>query len=262
MLLPPMDSAQIFVGGEGRSGTTLLRVMLDAHPAIACGPESHFLVDPEFERFHRHFRGKWWKRAEGYGYGAAEIDDLFREFARNWFETYMRRQGTRRWADKTPQTIRILPYLWELFPTAKFVHMIRDGRDVACSIVPQRWGPDNVKDAARRWVSCIEAGVKQRGDAERYMEIRYEDLVLHAERELRRLCAWIGEPFDPAMLDYHAKDHDLAPRTESSADQVDKPLYTSAIGRFRRDLAPRDLRKFEKIAGTTLEFLGYPLAGD
>ena len=256
-----MERDPIFVGGEGRSGTTLLRVMLDAHPAIACGPESHFLVDPEFEKFHRHFRGTWWKRAEGYGYAAPDVDDLFRDFARNWFETYMRRQGKRRWADKTPQTIRILPYLWELFPTAKFVHMIRDGRDVCASIVPQRWGPGNVKDAARRWVECIGNGVRHRGDAARYLEIRYEDLVLHSERELRRLCAWIGEEFDPAMLAYHEKEHDLAPRTESSAPQVEKPLYTSAIGRWKRDLSPSDVRKFEKIAGETLVFLGYELSG-
>lgn len=255
-----MESAPIFVGGEGRSGTTLLRVMLDAHPAIACGPESHFLTDPEFERFHTHCRRKWWRRAEGYGYSIADIDTLFRDFARTWFETYMRRQGKRRWADKTPQTIRILPYLWDLFPTAKFVHMIRDGRDVACSIIPQKWGPDNVKDAAKRWVWCIEAGVRHRADTARYTEIRYEDLVLHPERELRRLCAWIGEPFDPAMLAHEAKEHDLAPGTESSAAQVGKPIYTSAIGRWKRDLSPSDVRKFERIAGETLEMLGYPLS--
>ena len=256
-----MESAPIFVGGEGRSGTTLLRVMLDAHPSIACGPESHFLTDPEFERFHRHFRKTWHRRAEGYGYGPSEVDDLFRDFARNWFETYMRRHGKRRWADKTPQTIRVLPYLWELFPTAKFVHMIRDGRDVACSIIPLKWGPNNLKDAAKRWVSCIEAGVRHRGVAARYMEIRYEDLVLQPERELRRLCEWIGEPFDAAMLAHAEREHDLAPGTETSASQVGKPVYTSAIGRWKRDLSPSDVRKFEKIAGKTLAFLGYELAG-
>lgn len=261
MLLPPMDRPPVFVGGEGRSGTTLLRVMLDAHPAISCGPESHFLTDPAFQEFHRHFKRTWHRRAESYGYGASDVDDLFRDFARNWFETYMRRQGKTRWADKTPQTIRVLPYLWELFPEARFVHMIRDGRDVACSIIPQRWGPNNVKDAAKRWVSCIENGVRHRADTARYLEVRYEHLVEHSERELRRICAFIGEAFDPAMLTYHETDHDLSPRTESSAHQVEKPLYTSAIGRWKRDMTPSDVRKFERIAGPTLQMLGYPLSG-
>ena len=73
MLLPPMDFDPVFLGGEGRSGTTLLRVMLDAHPSIACGPESQFLADPRFREFHKHFRDTWWRRGEGFGY-AKEYD--------------------------------------------------------------------------------------------------------------------------------------------------------------------------------------------
>lgn len=257
MLLPPMDFDPIFLGGECRSGTTLMRVMLDAHSAISCGPETHFLVDDQFRRFHHHFRGKWWKRAAGYDYSTDDMDDLVRDFARGWFETYMHRQGKRRWADKTPQTINILPYLWELFPTAKFVHLIRDGRDVACSIIPKPWGPMNVKDAARRWVQCIQAGVAHRDDTERYMEVRYEDLVHHPERELRRVMTFVGEEFEPRQLAYHEHDYDMPKETEASADQVARPLYTSAIGRYERDLSKRDLRRFEKIAGPTLDFLGY-----
>lgn len=258
MLLPPMQYEPIFVGGEGRSGTTLLRVMLDAHPAIACGPETHFLVDPEFKKFHHNFRGKWWKRAEGFGYGLSDMDEMVRNFVRDWHETYMLRRGKRRWADKTPSTIRILPYLWELFPTAKFIHMIRDGRDVCCSILEQKWGPDEAGEAAERWVSCIQAGLPYRKDTSRYMEVRYEDLATQPERELRKICAWIGEEFHPSMLRFEEAEHDLAPKTESSAHQVDKPLYTSAIGRWRRDMPPKNLKKFMKIAGPTLEMLGYP----
>lgn len=257
MLLPPMEFDPIFLGGEGRSGTTLLRVMLDAHSAIACGPETHFLVDGELRRFHHHFRGTWWKRAAGYGYSLADMDDMVRDFVRSWFETSMRRRGKRRWADKTPQTIHALDYVWELFPTAKFVHVIRDGRDVACSIIPQRWGPDNVKDAARRWRLCIETGVKHRGDP-RYAEVRYEDLVREPERELRRVLEFVGEPFEPQCLEYWKAAHDLAPETESSAAQVARPLSTSSIERWRRDLTPREQRLFAKHAGETLAFLGYP----
>ncbi len=259
MLLPEMEYPPIFLGGEGRSGTTLLRVMLDAHSGISCGPETHFLVDERFQKFHEHFRNTWWRRGEGYAYEKSDLDDLFRDFARGWFETYMRRRGKRRWADKTPQTIHILPYLWELFPAARFVHVIRDGRDVACSIIPQNWGPNNVKDAAHRWVDCIWKGVLHRADTERYVEVRYEQLAAEAESVLRPLMTWLGEEFEPAMLEYHRAQVDNPERTESSSEQVARPLYRSSIGRWRRDLSAKDLRQFLKIAGETLEFLGYEM---
>ncbi len=260
MLLAPMEFDPVFLGGEGRSGTTLLRVMLDAHPAIACGPESHFLVDPRFRAFHEHFRNTKWRRAEGFGYDKDDLDDLVRDFARGWFETYMKRRGKRRWADKTPQTIHCLPYLWELFPTARFVHLIRDGRDVACSIMPQNWGPNTITEAAERWVDCVWKGVIHRADTERYAEVRYEDLVTSPETEMRRILSWIGEEWDPAVLAHDRVDHDNPEHTESSAEQVARPLYTSSLGRWKRDLAPRDVKAFEKIAGETLEFLGFELA--
>lgn len=257
MLLEPMDFDPIFIGGEGRSGTTLMRVMLDAHSAISCGPETHFLVDERLRAYHLHFRRTWWRRAEGYGYTLDDMDDLVRDFVRGWFETYMRRQGKRRWADKTPQTIHVLPYVWELFPDAKFVHMIRDGRDVACSIIPQKWGPNNVKDAATRWVECIEKGVVHRGDTERYTEVRYEELVADQEGQAKRVLAWVGEEWEPEVLEYWKHDHDNPTKTESSAAQVEKPIYTSSIGRWERDLSSRDLKRFLRIAGPTLETLGY-----
>ena len=260
MLLPPMEFDPVFLGGEGRSGTTLLRVMLDAHPSIACGPESHFLVDQHFRDFHKYFRDTLWRRGEGFGYEKSDLDDLFRDFARGWFETYMKKRGKRRWADKTPQTIHCLPYLWELFPTARFVHLIRDGRDVACSIIPQNWGPSTVEEAAERWVDCVWKGVIHRADTERYSEVRYEDLVRDPEAHVRRVLAWIGEEWDACVLDYHRDVADNPEKTESSAEQVARPLYTSSLGRWQRDLKPKQVKAFEKIAGETLEFLGYELA--
>lgn len=252
-----LDFDPIFIGGEGRSGTTLLRVMLDSHSAISCGPESHFLVDPRLREFHEHFLAKWPKRAAGYGYGEVDMDAFVRGFVRNWFETYMRRRGKRRWADKTPQNIHALDYIWRLFPSAKFIHMIRDGRDVACSILPLRWGPGSVRTAAGRWVDCIEKGVRHREDRERYLEVRYEDLVRHPERETRRVTAFVGEEWEPCMLEYWRFQHDLPELTEESARQVSHPIHLESIGRWRRELSPRQLRQFVRIAGETLADLGY-----
>lgn len=257
MRLPPLECDPIFIGGEGRSGTTLLRVMLDSHSAIACGPETHFLVDPRFQEFHRHFSRTWERRAAGYGYAGRDLDDLVRDFVRGWFEPYMQRRGKRRWADKTPQNIHILPYLWELFPTAKVIHMIRDGRDVACSILPQGWGPNTIAAAAERWVSCIEKGLAHRNRTDRYMEVRYEDLVRQPERELRRVMDLVGEPWEPQMLEYWRCPHDLAPLTESSATQVVQPIYSRSIGRWKRELSSSEVSQYVHVAGTTLRRLGY-----
>ena len=238
MLLPPMEFDPLFLGGEGRSGTTLLRVMVDAHPAISCGPETHFLVDERLHAYHKHFRDTWWRRAEGYGYSQDDMDTMVRDFVRTWFETYMHRRGKRRWADKTPQSIHALEGIWRLFPTARFVHVIRDGRDVACSIIPQNWGPNNVTDAAKRWVECIWKGVVHRKDEQRYTEVRYEALATDPEPILRRLTEWIGEEFDSAMLEYHRREHDNPDR-----DRVERRAgRTPALHLVDRPLAPRPLR--------------------
>ncbi len=74
---------------------------------------------------------------------------------------------------------------------------------------------------------------------------------------MKRVLTWIDEDWDPAVLDYDKAEHDNPEKTESSAGQASRPLYTSSLGRWKRDLSAGDVRKFEKIAGETLEFLGY-----
>lgn len=246
----------IFVGGEPRSGTTLLRVILDTHPAIACGPESQFLADPKFQEFHDYFRRRWESRAAGFGYTKDDLDGLFRAFVTSFFEGYARRRGKRRWADKTPQTIWTLPYLWRLLPSARFVHMIRDGRDVACSVLEKDWGPKDAEEAARRWVKSIECGRAWRKDP-RYLEVRYEELVAHTEREVRRVLAFVGEPFVPEVLDYWRKPHDWAERNVEGPQTTSKPVYADSVGRWRRDLTGDALARYTAIAGPTLRELGY-----
>ena len=110
-------------------------------------------------------------------------------------------------------------------------------------------------------MDCVWKGVIHRADTERYMELRYEELVAAPETSVRRILGWIGEEWDPAVLDYHEADHDNPEKTESSAGQIERPLYTTSLGRWKRDLSVGDLRKFEKIAGETLEFLGYEISG-
>jgi hypothetical protein len=89
------------------------------------------------------------------------------------------------------------------------------------------------------------------------MEVRYEDLATEPEREVRRVLAFVGEEFEPGVLEYHRQEHDTPAATESSADQVARPVYTSSIGRWKRDLSARELKTFMKFGAETLARLGY-----
>ena len=88
-------------------------------------------------------------------------------------------------------------------PEARFVHLIRDGRDVALSVLKQPWGPQTIEAAAEKWRSRVLRGRSQQPYLGFYMEVKFEDLVLHTERELRRICEFVELDFDPAMLGYH-----------------------------------------------------------
>ncbi len=108
-----------------------------------------------------------------------------------------------RWGDKTPQYVRAIPTLAEIFPEARFIHIIRDGRDVALSLIRERFGPGNVYTAAGLWRETIEAG--RRGARilapDQYLEVRYEALTGNPGETLRSICAFVGESIHEDVLE-------------------------------------------------------------
>jgi hypothetical protein len=279
-----------FIVGTTRSGSTLLRLMLDAHPALAIPSETHFVPDviaaceerdPTPEELCRVFttHRRW-------GDFHLEGDELLGRLRalprlragdaiRAFFELYASHQGKPRWGDKTPGYSRHMPAIERVLPETRFIHLIRDGRDVALSVLPLSWGPDNVERAAERWVKRIG---KARRDARRvahYTEIRYEDLILDTEPALRRVCEFIELDFDPAMLRYHEraeerlqeKARDLTRRDGSvqpadarmrSHDLATEPPRADRVARWRSKMSPTDVAAYERIAGDLLSDLGYP----
>ncbi|HYH62150.1 MAG TPA: sulfotransferase, partial [Solirubrobacterales bacterium] len=214
-----------FVVGVGRSGTTLLRLMLDAHSTMAVPPETHFfgsLLDASgrvrfgpaqalaaiTEDQHRRWNDFGLEPAELMARFEAiprfNITDALRAF----YELYAEKQGKERWGDKTPDYIKRMRRIKRVLPEARFIHVIRDGRDVALStnkriIERGHRDPLPAKRSARRWRNRIE---KARADGPKlgeYLEIRYEDLVTDTEPTLRRVCQFIELEFEPAMLRYH-----------------------------------------------------------
>jgi hypothetical protein len=262
MSMPP-----IIIGGCPRSGTTLLRVMLDSHPNIACGPElkAIHLVAMAFATMHKAFGENLQAH---YGISEQRLAGIFGDQIKALLEPYRRRTGKPRIAEKTPQNIEVFPFLFHLLPGSPLIHVIRDGRDVVCSLLAERWVSPitgNVLDytqdprqAAEFWVKTLVDArpMRGRGYAGVYTEVRYEDLVQKPEPTLKRLLDFIGEPWDPAVLDFHRRAHDL-PSAESGSRGVDRPLHEQSIGRWRRDLGERERAAVKEVAGATLMELGY-----
>ena len=283
-----------FIVGATRSGTTLLRLMLDAHPNIAIPSETHFIPElvaardrysasPErmLEILTSHRRwGDFRIDADELGAAWAEIDPLTGPRAvRAFYHLYAEKQGKpgARWGDKTPGYVKHMREIQGYLPEARFVHLIRDGRDVAVSVMKQSFGPETVEAAAERWRSRIMRAQSQQPFLGFYMEVRFEDLVLHTERELRRICEHIEIDFHPEMLGYHetaeerlqekarelsrgaGRDPQSAERRLKSHEKTFEPPNPEMIGTWKRRMPRADRAAYEALAGDTLEELGYEL---
>jgi hypothetical protein len=183
------------------------------------------------------------------------------------YEAYAAAQGKERWGDKTPMYMQHLRLLERLFPDAQFVHLVRDGRDVARSflampegIVTRTWAhPTSVGEFACEWRDQVGGArsLGRRVGPGRYHELRYERLVADPTAELRAICEFAGLPFEPGMLAYAGKlDLSRKPHQQS----LTRPP-TPGLRDWRRDLAPADVQAFEAVAGDLLAELGYPVAG-
>jgi hypothetical protein len=278
-----------FIVGVARSGTTLLRLMLDAHPELTIPPETHFIPkvvkaceEPGdarrrvFELLTTH------RRWPDFQLDAAELRrrlDGVEPFGaggalRAFYGLYAERQGKPRWGDKSPSYVRRMRRVASALPEAHFVHLVRDGRDVALSQVEADFGPDEVTGAAEDWVNGIGKARRQARRLRHYMELRYEDLVEDPEPALRRVCEFVELPWDAAMLAYHegaaermaevTRDFErgggpaipAAVRAERHT-RVAEPPQRGRAGRWRTDMSAADREAFEAIAGDLLAELGY-----
>lgn len=276
-----------FIVGVARSGTTLLRLMLDAHPALAIPPETHFL--PQVVRAGRKGGGPAemtdaiteHRRWPDFGLdeaelrtraaGAADASEVLRAF----FGLYAEGQGKKRWGDKSTNYIRKLRLVEKTLPEAVFVHLIRDGRDTALSQVKVHFGPDNIADAAAKWRDEI-AGAREIGPTlGRYAEFRYEDLVADPEPVLREICSLAELEWDDAVLNYRkgaaervaeinrdltggSGPHVTAEQRAAHQSAVSEPLDPDRPG-WREKMSAADVATFEGVAGGMLRELGYEL---
>jgi hypothetical protein len=155
--------------------------------------------------------------------------------------------------------------LAELFPEAKFVHIIRDGRAVALSYLERpEWGPETMAEAANHWKNRVRRGraAGRAIGADRYMEVRYEDVVADPEAVSRHVCDFLGLDFEDGMLRSHEKSKEFIASTKDPAafENLSRPI-TAGLRTWEDEISPSDLKLFEAIAGDLLEELGYPVLG-
>jgi hypothetical protein len=270
-----------FIVGNDRSGTTMLRLIFDRGPDAAIPPESMFLTDyaaafeaggPRDEQAARQLMQEVWRHPKvrlwdlppqppALPPGLAPRD-AYRFIVAAPFEAYAARHGKPRWGDKTPHYVHHVDHLLRLWPGARVVVLVRDGRDVALSLRRMPFGPNNAWAAAQWWARGIRAGVRaQRRHPAAVRTIRYEDLARAPREEVPRLCEFLGLSYREDMLALEKADRERIVRDQASwFPTLFDGINTVAVGRWEREMSRRDQRIFAALAGAELEQLGYAVA--
>jgi hypothetical protein len=277
-----------FIVGQHRSGTTLLRLMLDSHPDLAIPPETQFIPeairscqsapDPA-ERFlqtltsHDHWGDFHVDAAALRRVLAGMCPFDLSEALRAFYRLYAARHGKRRWGDKTPRYVLAMELIQQYFPEAHFIHIIRDGRDLALSVLEEPRGskaPPSVRHIGERWAVKVTEARQQATRLRFYLEVRYEDLVLNTDPTLRKVCDSIDLTWNVAMLGYYRRAEERLSEEVTVGPKgipveqrhqkhrwTTKPPEASRVGRWRREMKPHDRDEFERAAGAMLQELGY-----
>lgn len=258
-----MNRKPIFIGGCPRSGTTLLRAMLDSHPSIVCGPELRVLPSlASLSADMRRVMGGALK--QHYHLSAEDLDAIFARLIASFLEPLLVASGKARVAEKTPANALHFAELARLFPDAQFVQIIRDGRDVVASLLGMGWKDKHgaplaitrdPRSAARAWTAHVLAG--RLAPPARYFEIRYERLIADPAAELRALFRFLGEAWSDDVLAYSRRDRSGEGENETSAGRIAQEPDMTSIGRWRRDLSAEAVRVLREESGALLAELGY-----
>lgn len=239
----------IFNVGARRSGTYWLQRIVCAHPTVAEVPSETYLfshgIAPLRARFQHADRDD---REMGSVFADREkviaairslCDTVFEEFAR---------PGDTHIAERTPWHVEHLPLIAEIYPDARFVHIVRDGRDAVRSLVHWYWGPTTVRDAAAEWRRSVEAGrAAAPALGEKLLEVRYEDLLADLRESVERIYAHVGLVGSVAS----------ALEASEQADNIGPQDNRVGSGKWREAWSRRDLRDFDRVAGDLLRELGY-----
>jgi len=275
-MIPPFP----FFVGRGRSGTTLVRAIFDSNSQMAVPNESWFVasmalnrdryeVAGDFDRdaymadlFERRGFLSWGLDLERFRLHMASLDPRsLAEAVRATYGYYAVSKGKSRFGDKTPVYVMAIVPIARLLPESKFVHVVRDGRDSALSYKEVPWGPRTIDEAAFRWrraVNRARQAARELG-SDRYMELKYEDLVSDPSSVVKTVCGFVEVPFEESMLNYFERADQVTaqmrhPQTRAG---IYKPI-SSGMRDWRTQMSAADIARFEAIAGAALAEYGYP----
>lgn len=275
------DNTPFFIIGSGRSGTTLLRLVISGHSRIHIPPETWFLlplveqlpltgplapaqVAQALDLIVTHYRWPDMEmdaaalRTEVAALAAPTLADVVAPV----YRCQLARAGKQRFGDKTPPYVGIVPQLATLYPGAKFIHLIRDGRDVAISFVDAHFHGRAYHGARFEWTRAVRQAIAYRATpyAAQILEVRYEDLVRDVAATVRRICDFLGEAFEPQMLDWRDTIAPMIPeRGRGIHQKLEKPISADAIGVWQRRLSPLECFLLESSLHRDLDRLGYEL---
>ncbi len=283
-----LDNPFLIVGASS-SGSTLLGILLDHHPDIACGPEIGVLNKAEMYGEFSHVQkkiSKWLKygvptrgyaeyapfffNLDAYFWTHTELVELaqqsanVREFYDKFFTRYLEQRKKKIWGENTLSNSYCLPQLLTLYPRLKIIHLIRDGRDSMCSVMG-RGG--SIYHSGAQWLYAVSSGLAFRGH-QNYFELRYEQFVADPESHLKRLCEFIGVEFDPTMLekkeDPYWNTHQNKSHHQSwKSTPFSGKISTSSVGRYKNDLSAEAEAVFWslKLTDRARKLLGVEIEG-
>ena len=270
--------APFLIVGNDRSGTTLLRLVLDRSREAAIPAESMFLIDfasvrrrgglDDRERAQR-FCTKVWSHPKVRLWGLAgpppavpaglSHEQAYRFAVESPFRAYAAKEGKERFGDKTPAYLRCLEEVFAVWPEARVVVLVRDARDVALSVMGVPFGPNNPYSAALWWSRGIQAGLTaERRRPDQVLTVRYEDLVADPASVVQQVCGHVMLGYNTEMLaiERSSPEKIVAEQAEWFTE-VRTPISASGSGRFRTKMPVDQQRIVEAVAGDELRALGY-----
>ena len=280
-VLQTVRDGLFFIVGPHRSGTTLLQAMLSSHSRLTVPPETGYfdqvwprraqlgsLTDVgNLARVGRFVNGPdcavsdlqldWSQVTAALAAGPGGYEDLFVAV----LALYAQPRGKSRVGEKSPRHLFAVPELSRLYPRSRFLCLIRDPRAVIRSERETSWGSRSVLRMTRRWCRVVDAAEKHLRSlpSDRFHVVRYEDLVADPETQLRSICEFLGETFEPEMLQFQKR---AAEERGFRVDEVWKEKTLSAVdpGRaelWRTGLSPAEVRLIEGVAGSRMVRHGY-----
>ena len=266
----------VFIGGMGRSGNNLVRNLLDSHSAVTAGPEMN-IIDDSMALYS--ILSSSTERDGASRISEEEVRKTIAGFMSSIYEPYASRKAKRIVVDRHPDAIWSFPVLAKIFPTAKFIHLIRDGRDVACSHrdvgvramsrgvtldVIRQAAVSSVYHSAALWAETVKFGWNVCGpESELANEGRsfttfYENIVMSPESQIQAMCDFLGIKFESSMLNPERLEHaQTVDGIWTTADDVNAPISMFSAGRWIDHLSLKDRVIFYAAGQSGLEQTGY-----